>query len=163
MINGIGRNAFNEIIQKIREYGISLREDVEEDSEHEVKRSIKPENNKNIYIEELGLSNRVYNALKRNHINTLTDISNLTMSELMNIRQFGDKCIMELNQKIGEYGITLRKDSLENPRDKFIEELLTRAIKRAEVREKEEQAVKLEEQYEEQASENVHLLDDDSK
>ena len=59
-------------------------------------------------IEELNLSVRSYNCLKREGVNTVGDLVNKSESELMDVRNFGQKSIDEVKQKIEELGLGLR-------------------------------------------------------
>lgn len=54
-------------------------------------------------IEELGLSNRTYNALKRAGINTVDEIESKTEEEFEQIKSLGRKCIDEIRQKLQEF------------------------------------------------------------
>ena len=46
-------------------------------------------------IEELNLSQRSYNLLKRSNINTTEDLCNKTVEDMMRIRNLGRKCFEE--------------------------------------------------------------------
>ena len=61
-------------------------------------------------IEELGLSVRAYNCLKRANINTLGDLTNKTELEMMKIRNLGKKSLKEVMDKIKEMGLRFRED-----------------------------------------------------
>jgi DNA-directed RNA polymerase subunit alpha len=63
-----------------------------------------------ITIEELNLTVRSYNCLKREGINTVGDLVQKSEAELMDIRNFGQKSIEEVKQKLDELGLTLRED-----------------------------------------------------
>lgn len=54
-------------------------------------------------IAELDLSIRSYNCLKRAGINTVEELQELSDDELMNIRNLGRKCVIEVKQKIAEF------------------------------------------------------------
>ena len=64
-----------------------------------------------IRIEELDLTVRSFNCLKREGINTLAELVNLTEHQLMNIRNFGQKSVDEVRDKLIEMGLSL-KDSV---------------------------------------------------
>ncbi|MEY4313272.1 MAG: hypothetical protein RLZZ319_781, partial [Actinomycetota bacterium] len=64
-----------------------------------------------IRIEELDLTGRSFNCLKREGINTLGQLVNLTEHQLMNIRNFGQKSVDEVLEKLTERGLHL-KDSV---------------------------------------------------
>jgi DNA-directed RNA polymerase subunit alpha len=61
-------------------------------------------------IEELNLSVRSYNCLKRESINTVGDLVQRSEQELMDIRNFGQKSIDEVKGKLEELGLGLRED-----------------------------------------------------
>ena len=63
-----------------------------------------------ITIEELNLSVRSYNCLKREGINTVGDLVQKSESELMDIRNFGQKSIDEVKTKLEELGLGLREE-----------------------------------------------------
>ena len=60
-------------------------------------------------IEELELSVRAYNCLKREGIDTVEKLLDYTENELLNIRNFGQKSIQEVKDKIKELGLSFRK------------------------------------------------------
>jgi hypothetical protein len=66
------------------------------------------ENIMNITIEEMNLSNRTYNCLKRGGLNTIAEVANKTEDDLFRIRNMGRKCIEEVQEKLEEYGVTIR-------------------------------------------------------
>jgi DNA-directed RNA polymerase subunit alpha len=61
-------------------------------------------------IEELNLSVRSYNCLKREGINTVGDLVQRSEQELMDIRNFGQKSIDEVKAKLEELGLDLREE-----------------------------------------------------
>jgi len=63
-----------------------------------------------ITIEELNLSVRSYNCLKREGINSVGDVIQKSESELMDIRNFGQKSIDEVKAKLEELGLGLREE-----------------------------------------------------
>ena len=69
------------------------------------KLDIKP---KNIPLEELELSVRSYNCLKRAGKNTLRELSEMTFDELCNVRNLGKKSVDEICAVLTKYGITLK-------------------------------------------------------
>ena len=62
-------------------------------------------------IEDLELSVRSYNCLKREGINTVSELVALSETQLMNIRNFGQKSVDEVRDKLVEMGLSL-KDSV---------------------------------------------------
>jgi DNA-directed RNA polymerase subunit alpha len=63
-----------------------------------------------ITVEELNLSVRSYNCLKREGINTVGDLVTKSEAELMDIRNFGQKSIDEVKAKLEELGLGLREE-----------------------------------------------------
>ncbi|MDD4036259.1 MAG: DNA-directed RNA polymerase subunit alpha [Bacilli bacterium] len=61
-------------------------------------------------IEDLDLSVRPYNCLKRIGVNTLQDLVNKTPTEMMKIRNLGKKSLKEVLDKIEEMGLSLREE-----------------------------------------------------
>jgi DNA-directed RNA polymerase subunit alpha len=61
-------------------------------------------------IEELSLSVRSYNCLKREGVNAVSDLVQKTEQELMDIRNFGQKSIDEVKAKLEELGLSLREE-----------------------------------------------------
>ena len=61
-------------------------------------------------IEDLDFSMRSYNCLKREEIHTVGELAARTESDLLDIRNFGDKSINEVKVKLSELGLAL-KDS----------------------------------------------------
>jgi DNA-directed RNA polymerase subunit alpha len=63
-----------------------------------------------ITVEDLNLSVRSYNCLKREGINTVGDLVQKTEAELLDIRNFGQKSIDEVKAKLEELGLELRPE-----------------------------------------------------
>jgi DNA-directed RNA polymerase subunit alpha len=61
-------------------------------------------------IEDLNLSVRSYNCLKREGINSVGELVQKSEAELMDIRNFGQKSIDEVKAKLDELGLNLRED-----------------------------------------------------
>ena len=59
-------------------------------------------------IEELDLSVRAYNCLKRDAIHTLQDLTSKSESEMMKIRNLGKKSLKEVIDKVNEMGLKFR-------------------------------------------------------
>jgi len=64
---------------------------------------------KEITIEELDLSVRSYNCLKRAGIHTVQELANKTEDEMMKVRNLGRKSLEEVVGKLEELGLSLRK------------------------------------------------------
>jgi DNA-directed RNA polymerase subunit alpha len=61
-------------------------------------------------IEELDLSVRSYNCLKRAGINTVQELAHKTEEDMMKVRNLGRKSLEEVKAKLEELGLGLRKD-----------------------------------------------------
>ncbi len=61
-------------------------------------------------IEELDLSVRSFNCLKRANINTVEDLTNKTEDEMMKVRNLGRKSLDEVIDKLNKLGFTLRSN-----------------------------------------------------
>ena len=61
-------------------------------------------------IEELDLSVRSFNCLKRAGIDTVDDLTNHTESEMMKFRNLGKKSLEEVIQKLQSLGLELKKE-----------------------------------------------------
>ena len=59
-------------------------------------------------IEDLDLSERPRNCLKRAQINTVGELLTKTEDDLLNITNFGQKSLDEVKQKLDERGLSLR-------------------------------------------------------
>jgi len=59
-------------------------------------------------IESLDLSVRSYNCLKREGINTVSELVALSEHQLINIRNFGQKSVDEVRDKLVEMGLSLK-------------------------------------------------------
>lgn len=59
-------------------------------------------------IEELDLSVRSYNCLKRAGINTVEDLANKTEDDMMKVRNLGRKSLDEVLNKMAELGLSLK-------------------------------------------------------
>jgi DNA-directed RNA polymerase subunit alpha len=60
-------------------------------------------------IERLDLSHRTLNCLKRAHIAKVGDVLEMTDEELLKIRNFGEKSLTELREKLAERGIAAQR------------------------------------------------------
>jgi succinate dehydrogenase flavin-adding protein (antitoxin of CptAB toxin-antitoxin module) len=59
-------------------------------------------------IDELEFSVRTYNCLKRARIDTVEKLLTMSDADLMKIRCFGEKCLIEVHEKIRKpYGVTI--------------------------------------------------------
>ncbi|WFA07629.1 DNA-directed RNA polymerase subunit alpha [Tissierella sp. Yu-01] len=60
-------------------------------------------------VEELDLSVRSYNCLKRASINTVEELTQKSEEEMMKVRNLGKKSLEEVQRKLAELGLGLRK------------------------------------------------------
>jgi len=65
-------------------------------------------------IEDLDLSVRSYNCLKRAGINTVYELTEKTEDEMMKVRNLGKKSLEEVENKMAELGLTLKKKNGDN-------------------------------------------------
>lgn len=54
-------------------------------------------------IEQLNLSVRAYNGLRRANVRTVGQLRAMPNEELLQIRNFGQKCAAEVRERLGEY------------------------------------------------------------
>ena len=62
----------------------------------------------NMPIEELDLSVRSYNCLKRAAISTVAELTQKTEEEMMKVRNLGKKSLKEVKDKLAENGLSFR-------------------------------------------------------
>ena len=67
---------------------------------------------KTLSIEELELSVRAYNCLKRANINSLGELLSLSYNELMNIKNFGKKSADEVLERLHTIGLHLADETI---------------------------------------------------
>ncbi|PKB66896.1 MAG: DNA-directed RNA polymerase subunit alpha [SAR202 cluster bacterium Io17-Chloro-G4] len=60
-------------------------------------------------IERLDLSSRTLNCLKRAHITKVGEVLEMPYDELLKIRNFGEKSLVELRERLAERGITTQR------------------------------------------------------
>ncbi|MGP1361748.1 MAG: DNA-directed RNA polymerase subunit alpha [Candidatus Fimenecus sp.] len=65
---------------------------------------------KSMSIEELELSVRSFNCLKRASINTVAELIGKTPEEMMKVRNLGRKSLEEVNEKLIDLGLSLKLD-----------------------------------------------------
>ncbi|MDO5701447.1 MAG: DNA-directed RNA polymerase subunit alpha [Bowdeniella nasicola] len=64
-------------------------------------------------IEDLDLQSRSYNCLKREGIHTLGQLVARSKEDLLDIRNFGKKSIDEIQEKLVEYGLSLKDSGMD--------------------------------------------------
>ena len=75
-------------------------------------KKVNPEKVLDMTIEELDLSVRSFNCLKRASINTVGNLINKTEDEMMKVRNLGRKSLEEVINKLDSLGFTLKKEEL---------------------------------------------------
>ena len=60
-------------------------------------------------IEEMDLSVRSYNCLKRANIHTVEDLTKKTEDDMLKVRNLGRKSLEEVIQKLDSYGLALKQ------------------------------------------------------
>lgn len=99
---------------KILSEHLSLFIDLSEHAKHtEImveKEETKKEKVLEMTIEELDLSVRSYNCLKRAGINTVEELINRTEEDMMKVRNLGRKSLEEVVQKLNGLGLSLKKN-----------------------------------------------------
>lgn len=63
-------------------------------------------------IDELELSVRSYNCLKRANINTVEELTSKTIEDMMKVRNLGRKSMEEVQEKLKELGLSLRPSEM---------------------------------------------------
>jgi len=79
------------------------------------------ETQKGLSLEELGLSTRAYNSLRHAGIHTIDDLLLKTKDELMRIKNFGQKSLQELEEKLKEKGLRLRDGNSDSEKGENLE------------------------------------------
>ena len=74
------------------------------------KDEVKVEENKyeNFTIEELDLSVRSYNCLKRAGIQTILELTDKTEEDMMKVKNLGKKSLKEIKEKLVAYGLSFK-------------------------------------------------------
>jgi DNA-directed RNA polymerase subunit alpha len=72
--------------------------------------TVEPVHSLDKVIEELDLSVRSYNCLKRSGVNTVQDLTEKTEPELLKFKNMGRKSLEEIKGKLSELGLSLKKD-----------------------------------------------------
>ncbi len=87
---------------------ISLTEHIDDVEIMVEKEEDKKEKVKEMTIEELELSVRSYNCLKRAGINTVEELTQKTEEDMMKVRNLGKKSLEEVQNKLAELGLSLK-------------------------------------------------------
>lgn len=111
-VRNLGRKSLEEILSKLKDLGLSLKES---DEENDDTGEVTGETVTDMPIEELEFSVRTYNCLTRAGIKTLGDICKKTPEDMMKVRNLGRKSLEEVLAKIKEYGLSLAgSDDVDN-------------------------------------------------
>lgn len=92
-------------------------------------------------IEELRLSTRTYNCLKRKGIDTIEQLTRIPEKELMKIRGFGAECLKEVQEKMDTHKDHIPEKLLQEMKPDPVAEPITIVTRR------EKQAVYLPEEF----------------
>lgn len=98
-------NPFANIITKINE-DIRVFEE-EKQHKHNAAESIQ------VPIEDLNLSVRSFNCLKRANINFLNDLTSMTRSDIKKIKNLGNKSLREIYKKVNDFGLSFKSEQTE--------------------------------------------------
>ncbi len=92
-------NLFVELTEHVNEVNIMVE-----------KEENKKEKALEMTVEELDLSVRSFNCLKRANINTVDELMQKTEEEMMKVRNLGKKSLEEVQNTLAELGLSLRKE-----------------------------------------------------
>ncbi len=90
-------NKFDNLSAITRDINIEKDDESEEENKFE-----------NIQIEELDLSVRSYNCLKRASINTVMELTEKTEEDMMKYKNLGKKSLKEIKEKLAEIGLSFK-------------------------------------------------------
>ncbi len=107
-------NAANILIAHFEEFA-NIAENIKKIEFEEPPVEVKEDNKVNeTPIEDLDLSVRSYNCLKRANITTVYELTQRTEDEMMKVRNLGKKSLKEVKEKLQSLGLSFRDYSLEN-------------------------------------------------
>lgn len=66
-------------------------------------------------IEHLDFTIRTHNCLSREGLHTIGDVLAYSDMQLLDIRYFGTKCLIEVKEKFAAVGYTIREDGMTDP------------------------------------------------
>jgi len=89
---------------------VNLTEEAREAEIMVEKEETKKEKMLEMTVEELDLSVRSYNCLKRAGINTVEELTDKTESEMMKVRNLGKKSLTEIKNKLDELDLSLKEE-----------------------------------------------------
>ena len=100
----LGAKIFNEHLNLF----INLSENAKETTIMTEKEESRKEKVLELSIEEMDLSVRSYNCLKRAGINTVDDLANKTEEDMMKVRNLGRKSLEEVLKRLADFGLALK-------------------------------------------------------
>jgi DNA-directed RNA polymerase subunit alpha len=100
----IGAKIFNDHLDLF----VNLTENAKETTVLTEKEDTNKEKILELSIEEMDLSVRSYNCLKRAGINTVEDLANKTEEDMMKVRNLGRKSLEEVLNRLTDFGLSLR-------------------------------------------------------
>ena len=110
---GMSPNEAIAVASKILNEHLNLLTDLSNLDKYEsvLQETIAPVVNKfnDMTIEELDLSVRSYNCLKRANIHTVDDLTKKTEDDMLKVRNLGKKSLDEVIYKLSTYGLSLRE------------------------------------------------------
>ena len=89
---------------------VNLTEEAREAEIMVEKEETKKEKMLEMTVEELDLSVRSYNCLKRAGINTVEELTDKTEAEMMKVRNLGKKSLTEIKHKLNELELSLKEE-----------------------------------------------------
>lgn len=105
-------NIFIQHLKLFQNMDASIEEEEEEIPQIEEVQEVPDEKSKalEMTIEELDLSVRSFNCLKRAEINTVAQLAEKTEDDMMKVRNLGRKSLEEVKKKLEELGLSLASD-----------------------------------------------------
>ncbi|MDN5697036.1 MAG: DNA-directed RNA polymerase subunit alpha [Rubrobacter sp.] len=92
--------------------GLFTDEQSQPQAQPQASRTGRPVINDERPVEDLELTVRSYNCLKREGVDTIGQLATMTEEELMNIRNLGMKSVDEIRSKLTEYGYPMESEGL---------------------------------------------------
>jgi hypothetical protein len=94
-MQNLGVRSVSEILEELEKVGVYL--------ENEPISNVEEILSGDVSLEDLDFSVRTYNALKRIGVESLYQLSKMTVNELRDIRNFGEKCLSEVSEALERY------------------------------------------------------------
>lgn len=98
----------HQVLQRLDDELVSLKKLIQGCTQEAIKEYLK--SHPDMPIDDLELSVRAFNCLKRKGINTVTDLRNCTREDLMQVRNLGWRCIQEIERVLNKLGYELRAE-----------------------------------------------------